>query len=47
MVATQLTIDMLVAGVLTILYQRRPGDSCDLVFSGVKSSRNLGAIKDP
>ena len=39
--------DMLVAGVLTILYQCRPGDSCELVFSGVKLNRNLGAIKDP
>ena len=39
--------DMLVAGVLTILYQSRPGDSCELVFSGVKLNRNLGAIKDP
>ena len=47
MVATQLTIDMIVAGGSTILYQPRPGDSCDLVFSCVKLSRNLGAIKNP
>ena len=38
--------DMLVVGVLTILYQCRPGDSCELVFSGVKLNRNPGLIKD-
>ena len=47
MVATQLTIDMLVAGVLTILYQRRPGKSCEWVFSSVKLNRSLSAVKDP
>ena len=36
---------MLVTGVLTILYQRRPGDSCELVFSGMNLDRTLAAIQ--
>ena len=36
---------MLVVGVSTILYQSRPGDSCEWMFSAVKWSGNLGAIR--